>query len=630
MLFWLVCGAAVLVLAVLIIALLRPTANTQGGSLELFISDQEVQPPPGPQNQNEDERYREVFTKAGKQVLILYMTEYGFSEFVAKRLFDALRPLPDIQPRMVNARDKTIFDFMKEQLVLVVCSTAGDGAPPSEAAEFFNEFMGYTLESFNLSHLRFSVLALGDSSYQHYCRTGKRMEKKLKALGAECVYPRVNVDMEDWSSIQPWLDAIVEKVSHQIELEVRDDYILSRSGGKSEKHSRTRPYRAEMTVKYTLTNFTGEDSDKEVIHVELRLGTDSELTYTAGDAVGIYPTNNPSEVSALLSTLPPTERDLKVAVPSSAYEPKPDGLISLRAALTNYYDLKNVKPELIAHIAQAATDPADRDKAKELLLESTSLTRNRRLRDYLYGREVADVLAAFSSFKPEVEELLKQMKPLQPRYYSISSSPVVDGQCVGVTAAVLRYTTLGKARTGVATTFLADRVEVGESCPIFISRNPEFRLPDDNSKPIIMVGPGTGIAPFRAFMQERVAKKATGQNLLYFGCRHQEKDFLYRKELEDWAQAGLLSLRTAFSRDQKEKVYVQHRLIEDAEIIWKLLEEGRAHVYVCGDGKAMAEDVQNALLRIFKEQGEKDEAGALLYLQVLEKTKRYQRDVWIT
>jgi sulfite reductase (NADPH) flavoprotein alpha-component len=225
-------------------------------------------------------------------------------------------------------------------------------------------------------------------------------------------------------------------------------------------------------------------------------------------------------------------------------------------------------------------------------------------------------------------EVLGNMKVLQPRYYSISSSPLIDKTRVSVTAAVVRYETLGKRRTGVTTTFLCDRFNVHQKCPVFVNKNPDFRLPEDGTKDIIMIGPGTGIAPFRAFVQERVASKASGINLLYFGCRHRSSDFLYHKELEELDASSQIKLRTAFSRDQEKKVYVQHLIAEDQDMIWNLLESG-AHVYVCGDAKYMAGDVHDTLLSIIQDKSGCGKDEAHNYLNELTEKKRYQRDVWI-
>jgi len=232
------------------------------------------------------------------------------------------------------------------------------------------------------------------------------------------------------------------------------------------------------------------------------------------------------------------------------------------------------------------------------------------------------------------------LRVLQPRYYSISSSPLASKTdpkvheqqplIASVTAAVLRYRTLGRERTGVTTTFLADRIATNQSCPVFISRNPDFRLPEDGSKPIVMIGPGTGIAPFRAFVQERIITQSQGRNLLYFGCRRREQDYLYRSQLEEWAEQGHLRLRTAFSREQKHKVYVQHLMMEDADLLRELL-EGGAHFYVCGDAKRMAGDVHATLLQILVQKGKcANQADAEDYIRRMELQKRYQRDIWVT
>ena len=249
------------------------------------------------------------------------------------------------------------------------------------------------------------------------------------------------------------------------------------------------------------------------------------------------------------------------------------------------------------------------------------------MNDYLKGREVGDVLNDFSSIKVGVEEFLDTLGQFLPRYYSISSSPSVNPRRVSITVAIVRYDLFGRGRVGVCSTYLADRVKVGDKIPIFVNNNPDFRLPSDPATPILMGGPGTGLAPFRAMLQERVKLNATGENVLYFGCRHSSRDYLYKEELEQLASENKVTLHTAFSRDQKEKVYVQQRVRESAAQVWKVLEAG-GHIYICGDAQYMAGDVHSALTDVVSDYGKISKEDATKYLEELENQKRYQRDVW--
>lgn len=258
----------------------------------------------------------------------------------------------------------------------------------------------------------------------------------------------------------------------------------------------------------------------------------------------------------------------------------------------------------------------------------TSKTNNL-LQEYVQEREVADVLADFKSHTLPCSQVLNCLKSLQPRYYSISSSPKKSSNVVCITAAVVRYTTLDRSRTGVATTFLNDRLHIGDMCPVFMSRNPDFRLPSNNEVPVILIGPGTGIAPFIAFIQEREMEVSCGPTWLYFGCRHKEKDFLYKSQLEYWASKNVIRLSAAFSRDQSTKVYVQDHLKRDSCKIWQMIDQDHACIFVCGDAKHMAHDVHTTLLDIVSKNGGMDTDDAAVYLQNMEESSRYQKDVWV-
>lgn len=602
-------------------------AQETGHSIAHFFVDSPDDEDSVPQHFSRD-KYCTNYNEPGKQLLILFGTEYGFSEEVAKKLFDRLSEDAyqklSLQPRVLNASNFEKLDLIQEQLMLCVFSTTGDGVPPTDAYSFI-EFLNSSSHAPSLDHLHFSVLALGDSNYPHYCKCGRNLDSKLQELGGRRLYRRVDIDQEDWPSIEGWMEGLLERV---VELDLRTelDYLDLSSTGDETGHGRTRPFMAPMTVKYPLT-VMNTPLDKETLHAEFDL-TGSELTYTSGDALGIYPLNNPPEVDALLSALHCGE-DCEVLVPSVCYSPRPEGEhMSLREALLRYYDLKTVRPDLVKAVVGEASDPGEREKGDRLLVDGLS-RHNLALAQYLSEREVVDVLRDFPSSSLPLPRLLSLLRTLQPRYYSIASSPQKDPSKVAVCAAVLRYTVMGRPCTGVCTTYLQDRMTAGDSCPVFISQNPDFRLPASGSTPVIMIGPGTGIAPFRAFIQERVLMKASGANVFYFGCRHKDKDFLYKDELEQWVSEGLLELRAAFSRDQPNKLYVQNLISEDGKQIWQLIESG-AHIYVCGDAKSMAGDVHSVLLQVFMQHGELSEAEAENYMQTLEENARYQRDVWVT
>ncbi|XP_006825318.1 NADPH oxidoreductase A-like [Saccoglossus kowalevskii] len=571
------------------------------------------------------DRYKTVYTDPGKQILILYATEYGFSEDVARKLYDRLVDFSvskdDIfQPRILNAKDYELISFDQEQLLLLVIATSGDGVSPSDARPWYNDVM--TTDS-NLRHLNYSVLALGDSNYRYFCRAGQMIDSRLLYLGANRLIERSNVDMEDWTVINDWIKKIISCLETVV-IETRVDYMSSRLPCNNDGYCRTRPFVAKMKVKRNLTTVIDSD-DKETIHCEFDL-SGSGLEFISGDALGIYPCNDPTDVEQLLSVLGSTGQE-QLNPPQWAYQPKPDGKISLKKLLQMYYDLKNIKPELLKVIQHGQKDM--NNTLNRLLVDGLSVKKNKMLDEYLKKREVVDVLKEFNYESVAMETILTNMKGLQPRYYSISSSPLKDKNTACITVAVVRYKVLGKLRSGVATTHLQDRMSVIETCPVFISRNTDFRLPMNKNLPIIMIGPGTGIAPFRAFIQERIHDESVGKNILYFGCRNKDKDFLYHDEMETWVNEGHLTLRTAFSRDQKSKIYVQDLLIQDACLVWKTLQDG-GHLYVCGDAKHMSNDVHSALLDVCQSQGNMDQSEASKYLTLLEESQRYQKDVWVT
>ncbi|PQV63301.1 sulfite reductase [NADPH] flavoprotein, alpha-component [Abditibacterium utsteinense] len=358
---------------------------------------------------------------------------------------------------------------------------------------------------------------------------------------------------------------------------------------------------------------SGEDSEKDVRTVALDL-TGSGLTYEAGDALGLYPENDHDLVEEILEVLGATGEE-PVVTPESR-------IVPARIALSKGYDITRVGEELLQLLAGTAHDETEAATLRELAEEDA--------RDWLIGRDVLDVLRHFPSMSAATSEVIAALMPLQPRLYSIASSQKAFPTQVHLTIGIVRYHANERARKGVASTFVAERVGLapGQRVSVFVHPAPSFRLPENGQTPVIMVGPGTGIAPFRSFLQERRASGASGQNWLFFGDQRAHCDFLYRGELDEHLGDGSLSrLDTAFSRDQAEKIYVQTRMLENAAELWNWLEDG-AHFYVCGDAKRMAKDVDNALHQIAREQGHLDEAGAKTFVQNLVKSKRYQRDVY--
>ncbi len=374
---------------------------------------------------------------------------------------------------------------------------------------------------------------------------------------------------------------------------------------------RQHPYSALVRSVHRLT---GHDSAKDVRFVAFDL-RGSGLSYAAGDALGVYPENCPDLVESILAALGATG-DEAIITPSG-------DSVSAREALTNVYTITRSSHRFLALLAQSATDPAEARSLHMLVAGDEA--------GFLEGQDVLDLLTHFPSARPpKVGDLIAALSPIQPRLYSISSSPQAHPEEIHLTVSVVHYARAGcqRVRKGVASTFLSERVRPGQRVRIFVQPAHGFRLPTHGHTPVIMVGPGTGIAPFRAFLQERAALRAPGKNWLLFGDQHRACDFLYREEIEAYLRSGLLThLDTAFSRDQPEKIYVQHRLMENAPRVWSWLQAG-AHLYVCGDARRMARDVDATLHKIVAEQGRLSEAEATDYVAALVRAKRYQRDVY--
>ncbi len=374
--------------------------------------------------------------------------------------------------------------------------------------------------------------------------------------------------------------------------------------------SRKNPFPAPLLVNRKLT---GEGSEKDTRHYEISLAG-SGLSYEVGDSLVVFPTNEPDLVDEIIRTLHATGGE---PVPGADGNPKP-----LREALLKDYAIKQPSRQFLTALVERAGEGAP------LTQELLTPERKADLDDYLWGLEYIDFLTDHPSVRFTPEEFVALLRKQVPRLYSIASSIKARPEQVDLTVATVRYESHGRERRGVASTFLAERVAIGETIPVFFHQAKGFRLPEDPATPIIMVGPGTGVAPFRAYLQERKATGASGKNWLFFGEQRASEDFLYREEFEELARDGILTrFDTAFSRDQETKIYVQHRMLENATELWQWLEEG-AHFYVCGDAARMAKDVDVALQTIIREQGGKTPEETASYIEALKKTKRYKRDVY--
>lgn len=536
---------------------------------------------------------------------ILYGSRTGNGTSVAKQL-KALAEAKGLKIQLQDMNEYPLAKLKDEKYLLVIVSTHGEGVPPIAAEEFYEFLHGKRAPK--LSQTKFSVLALGDSSYIHFCKTGKDIDKKLEELGAERIFPRVDCDVEFAVKAKDWIDGVLTKLPANTE-----KGLVSKVNGDSKSnhqasaaavvYNKHNPFRAKLLDRIKLN---GKGSEKETFHYELSI-EGSGLTYEPGDAVGVFGLNSQRLVYELTNAL--------ALNPDELVETE-KGKNTLEYILTRHYEISTLNPEVLTKYNSYAKNP----KLTELLADVNAL------KAYVYGRDFIDLVQEYP-VKLSVNDLLGVLRKLQPRLYSISSSYLAHPEEVHLTIAAVRYGDI-RYKEGVCSTFLADRVGDEDFVDIYIEKNPEFKLPADTDVPVIMVGPGTGLAPFRSFLEERNAHGAKGKNWLFFGDRHFTTDFLYQTELQLLHKRGLLTnFNVAFSRDTAKKTYVQHKMLEHSKELFKWLEDG-AHFYVCGDMKNMWNDVHLTLLNIVSKEGGLTPEKAEEYIKNLKKTKRYQVDVY--
>jgi len=541
-----------------------------------------------------------------KPLVVFYGSQTGTAEGLAKKTSKEAAKR-GFAPKLVDMAKYETVDLTKEENVLVITSTYGDGEPPDNAQAFWNYLQGEAAPP--LAHLHYSVLALGDTNYSAFCQFGKNCDERFEKLGAKRVHPRVDCDVDYETPAKEWTEGVFAALSSAAGAEASTAGEANASTEEGPQGwSKKNPFPAQLLAN-RLLNAAG--SGKEVRHYEISLAG-SGLSYEVGDALGVMPANCGALVHDVLEAL---GCDGEEAVTT------PEGTeTSLRLALTQQYDITRPTPDLLK--AAAARGAAGGELAA--LLDPA---RKDDLKKWLWGREIIDVIGGLA--EPfTAAELTGLLKKLQPRLYSISSSPKAHPGEVHLTVAAVRYDGYGRNRKGVCSTFLADRCADSTPVPVFVQTSHGFRLPENGDVPVIMCGPGTGIAPFRAFLEERRATGAKGGNWLFFGDQKRSTDFLYQEQLEGWVSDGHLArLDLAFSRDQAEKIYVQTRMLENAVELWSWLDSG-AHFYVCGDASRMAKDVDAALHQVAETAGGLSKEAAAEFIQKLKSEKRYQRDVY--
>ncbi len=538
-----------------------------------------------------------------RTVTILYGSETGNSQELAEQLSKQLK---DIQRDVtVSAMD----DFKPKKLkeaedLLIITATHGEGDPPDNAIQF-HEFL-HSRKAPKLENVNFSVLSLGDESYEHFCQTGKDFDKRLEELGATRIHPRVDCDVDYEELADEWISEVIG--------------ILKKDAGNNTEtvdthpapaeqpiYSKSNPYSAEVLDNIVLS---GKGSNKETRHIEISL-EGSNLSYEPGDCLAIYPKNDPALVQAIIEEL---KWNAEQTIPIN----KQGEIRSVQEALTSIFEITRLTKGLL----EKASTYFHHEKLQELVTDPE------KVKAYIDGRDLLDLIIDYPPKQLDPTSIMHFLRKIPARQYSIASSYQANPDEVHLTLATVRYHTHGRDRCGVCTGEIADRIKPGDQLNVYVHKNPNFKFPMDEETPVIMIGPGTGVAPFRGYIEEREELELKGKTWLFFGDQHFRTDFLYQVDWQNWLKQGYLTkIDVAFSRDSEQKIYVQQRMQERAKELFEWIETG-AHLYVCGDEKRMAKDVHETLISIISEQGKLSEEAAKEYINKLKQEKRYQRDVY--
>ena len=541
-------------------------------------------------------------TQAEQKVTIISASQTGNARRVANELSQDIERL-GIAVTHLPAGEYKAKKLSQEEILILVTSTQGEGEPPEEALSLYKYL--FAAKAPKLTHLQFAVFGLGDASYPKFCQAAKDFDQRFAELDAQRLLVRVDADTDFQTISTSWRQAVIDKLS-QLQLSNTQSPTENSTSiaVNSSLYHRDNPFIATVNVNQKITS---RDSDRDIRHIELDL-SDSDLHYQPGDAVGVWYQNSNELVEEILSI---TQLAGETPVEHHGQQ------IALKTVLTEYVELTQNTPIIIEKYAQAVQHP-------ELL---TLIGDREALLEMSQTLPLVDMLNRYRG-KITAQTFVELLRPLTPRFYSIASAQDEVGSEVHLTVNVVRYQVDDKIRMGGASGFLANQIADQDQVKIFIEHNDNFRLPDDTHAPIIMIAAGTGIAPFRAFLQQRASQGATGKNWLFFGNPHFISDFLYQVEWQSYVKEGLLTrIDLAWSRDQAEKIYVQDKLIAQASDIWQWLQEG-AFIYVCGDAKRMAKAVDLALQQILMTQAQYSQEQAISYLDELRSQKRYQRDVY--
>jgi sulfite reductase (NADPH) flavoprotein alpha-component len=548
--------------------------------------------------------------KASLRIAVLYASQSGTAEGLARKLAKELKAQGH-QPAVSTLVGYTPAALAEEKYAVFLASTYGEGEAPDGVQPFYEHLC---LEHFpRYENLSYAVFALGDRHYESFCKFGKDLDAKLASLGANWICNRVDCDVDVDAPFEQWKTELIPRLREiaagaKAKAIVPSSVIAEVKPAAAATVTRDNPALAPLVDKKDLTH---SESSKTTLHLAFSI-KDTGIVYEAGDACGVLPQNDLNLVAEILQTLKFNGNEQVLCGKT--------GTTTLHDALTHHLQITRLNRKIVKEFAAIGNC--------KTLLDLLAPERQAQLDKYVYDRGLIDLLVEHPGVVQDPAELVAMLPKLTPRLYSISSSPAAHAGEIHTTVAVVRYNSHNRERGGVCSTLFADRASVSDRLPIYIQPNKKFRLPQEPDAPIIMIGPGTGVAPFRGFLHERRAVGAKGRNWLFFGGRSATSDYLYREELEAMRADGHLTrLDTAFSRDQEHKIYVQNRMLEQAPLFWSWLQDG-ASVYVCGDASRMAKDVHATLLAIVEKQGGMPMAAAEEYVDALKEAHRYHRDVY--
>lgn len=544
-----------------------------------------------------------------KEVTILFGSQTGNGQSLAEEMSKKLEN-QQFDVTLSSMNDFKANTLKKVKNLLVIVSTHGEGDPPDNAVSFYEFLNGRKAPQ--LQDMQYSVLSLGDSSYEFFCQTGKEFDTKLAELGGKQLIERVDCDVDFDEQAAEWMEGVIGALNENQAAASETSAVQtqeSSSATEQTAYSRTNPFKAELLES---VNLNGRGSNKETRHLELSL-EGSNLEYEPGDSLGIFPENDPVLADQVIEEMGWD--------PDETIQLNKQGKVSsLRDALITYYEITVLTKPMVEKLSGLSSNPE--------LLKLTQEGNESSLKEYIYGRDLLDLLRDFAPWESSASEFTANLRKIPPRLYSIASGPSANPDEVHLTIGKVCYDSHGRERTGVCSGQTAERSELGDEFSVYVQHNPNFKLPENNETPIIMVGPGTGAAPFRSFMEEREEQGVEGNSWMFFGEQYFVSDFLYQTDWQKWLKNGTLDrMDVAFSRDTEEKVYVQHRMLEKSKEFYEWIEQG-AVLYICGDEKNMAHDVHQTLLQILKEEGGMSEMQADEYVAEMQQQKRYQRDVY--